>query len=138
MLPKSDLEGITASHIIRKCWDEKYTSAHEIVKELEVLIALKVEASVAGCTNSDTSDWPQAVEIEERRIQRSSPCCEIFNLEQSSIITVYIILFVLSSPIFQELWANRQQAGPNESEGVAYPTQRTPFLKVLEEYAQKP
>ncbi|GAP92672.1 putative TKL protein kinase [Rosellinia necatrix] len=35
------LEGVPAAHIIRKCWDEKYASADEIVEELDALVGSK-------------------------------------------------------------------------------------------------
>ncbi|KAI0460614.1 kinase-like protein [Xylaria acuta] len=49
-----NLEGVTANHIIRKCWDEQYTSADEIVESLEALIVLEAEANVGGRTNTGT------------------------------------------------------------------------------------
>lgn len=33
-----NLEGITASHVIRKCWDKKFTNTDEIVEALVELI----------------------------------------------------------------------------------------------------
>ncbi|KAI8946038.1 kinase-like protein [Xylaria longipes] len=50
-----NLEGIPASHVIRNCWDEKYTNADEIAEELEALI-LSGDKRITGYSDTDSSE----------------------------------------------------------------------------------